>query len=241
MVFWRRRLKKRAGKDAHAHLLVASGRVCLLVTRASEGIRWEKSWVRVLSQSDHTRRYICWQQQSFQNIAAISFYLPNAGFLLLLQAASNMSNYKEYVWSRDSWKKRVYCEEFKYTEEINISDCFMDHAFHRDSVGRKAPLSFSARLPSKSPQKASSAGFDHRRFYKGLESGHSTLVHSHYSPFEVFISFSFLPNCCWWSDDEDDEKCLLKSILSSSWARWGLAWWLRTLDKIWNNRTACLS
>ena len=38
-------------------------------------------------------------------------------------------------------------------------DCFVDHAFHRDSVGRKARLSFSARLPSKSPQIASSVGF----------------------------------------------------------------------------------
>ena len=35
-------------------------------------------------------------------------------------------------------------------------------------------------------------------------------------------------------------KCLLKSILSSSWARWGLAWWPRTLDRYLNRKLDCL-
>ena len=39
---------------------------------------------------------------------------------------------------------------------------------------------------------------------------------------------------------DDNEKCLLKSILSSSWARCGRASRLRMLDRMSNSRRACL-
>lgn len=101
------------------------------------------------------------------------------------------------------------------TDEINIYDLFVDQSFRRDFSRKEGS---SARHPSKCPQPDSFLGrlYITSILYKNLESARVTdhFILYYWVSKISFSSRSYLTVVD--NDDEDDEKCLLKSILSSS-------------------------